>query len=239
MPIYCERLRIAYFPVPKVGSSTMRSVLYTINNGLDLDRVDAHRGADKTRPEIRARFHKVAKADRAQRHPDYETLAIVRDPLARFVSGFRNKILDGQLERLENGPVVRDSTLPSRPDIDAFLENFDQYMARSGMLKRHFRPMSFYLGRNLRWFDHVYRLEQFATLEAFLDARIGAKIAFPHKKKKDDRAEITLTPAQQARVREIYRADYALLESPTRSSGKTSGTGARWRKPVRAARQAR
>lgn len=211
MPIYSERLKIAYFPVPKIGSSTMRSVLYAINNDLDVTRVDSYPKASQTTADIRARAFEESKAEVLARDGSYQTMAIVRDPVRRFVSGYINKILSGQLKRLMDGAdTVKSSKLPTEPDLDLFLEKFNRYQKKSRMIQRHFLPMTYYLGNDLGWYDHVFHLERFGELTAFLDQRYGSPISYPHKKN-STKIEITLTPEQDARIRQIYQPDLELL----------------------------
>ena len=225
MPIYSDRLNIAYFPVPKIGSSTMRSVLYAVNNDLDVSQVDAYRVADKTTREIRARSFEESRADLERKGRSYQTVAIVREPVKRFVSGYVNKILSGQLRRLMDGAdTVKSSKLPTEPDLDLFLRKFDRYRAKSGMIKRHFMPMTYYLGNDLAWFDHVFHLERFDDVTGFLDRRYGAPISYPHKKK-SRKVDIALTPEQEARIRQIFRADLELLglAGPKEPAGAARG----------------
>lgn len=212
MPIHCDEARLSYFPVPKVGSSTMRVTLYAIRHGHDLSRIDG-RGRDYSAiPEDRAApFAKAARMlDEAGK--GHETLALIRDPVRRFLSGFQSKLQNGLLQRKLGSATLPESGLPTRPDIDVFLANIRQYRRESQIVLKHFRPQRFFLGDDLGYFDHLHRLDNFREFAAFFEARLGRPITFPHIKRQkpgwaDHQPEEILR-----RIAALCERDYELLK---------------------------
>lgn len=87
-PIICEELKLIYYPVPKVATSTVRR--YLIENGFP----GALKGEALTHDHIQHfNFPRITlKAALALRHKGYRTFGVVRNPYARITSCYLDKI---------------------------------------------------------------------------------------------------------------------------------------------------
>ena len=120
---------------------------------------------------------------------------IVRDPLKRFISAFKNRILfhkdddfynhsiDMIIEKLENG----------------FFDN------------KHFLPQNYFLGKNLNYFDIVGNTSRIEDFEKKINNFFGKNLTFPKIQTggKDFKTEINDT--QIAKIKKIYSDDYDLI----------------------------
>lgn len=211
MPIYSDRLRLSYFPIPKNGTSTLRAVFRAVEAGESLEAVRTRGDDVAASPATAARSIRRARREYEAAGTGHERLMVVRDPLRRFFSGFDNKIRSGRLGELAGGAALPESGLPTEPDIATFVAHLDQYRAESFMVRKHFQTQAHFTGENLGWFDHVFRLERFDALAGFLTDRLGAQIAFPHEKRSDKSWIDAVTPATVERIREAYARDYQVL----------------------------
>jgi hypothetical protein len=213
VPIHCERLKLSYFPIPKNGTSTMRAVLRAIND--EDERISRHvrtRGADVgATEETSARNFPRAQREYEAAGLGYERLVLIREPLRRFYSGFQNKVRNGRLAKLAEAERLPESGLPTRPDLETFVDNLDQYRAESFMIRRHFYPQSHFTGRDLSWYHHVYQLERFGDFARFMSDRLGQEIAFPHVKKQDLDWVADVSPKTADRIRAAYERDFRVL----------------------------
>ena len=213
MPIHSPDLRLTYFPDPKVGTSTMRAVLGALAHGMEPETfLSKHHEKANANKAIAAQ--PFAKAMRnAKGLPAAETLVLVRDPVRRFFSGYENKVRSGHLARRSEGPVVPGTDLPSRPDLTVFLDNLEAYSAASFMIRKHFRSLTYFLGKDLGIFDHVHAIERFPAFAAFISGRLGRPLTFPHVKRQDMSWVTEVPPEIRRRVEILSQDDYLLLHN--------------------------
>ncbi len=191
---------LAYFPVRKVGTTTMRAALREI----------AENEADYVRtwdipmsPYIRYRAKGCRK------------IAIVRDPVRRFLSAFGDRVV--AKKDMDKGfwdrALLAPFGLSARPDIDTFCRHYRAYYLLNDKIRRHFRPQWPYLGRDLSYFDKIYRLESLGELTSDISELAGRKIVLPklHTTGPKYRYD-ALDPEIQQLVLGFTAADYAFLK---------------------------
>lgn len=211
MPVFCKSVKISYYPIPKIGSTTMRAVMTTIDSGGDTNNIP--HGAGGVRNDMSKKAIRFREALEIEQESDtnYERMALLRDPVSRFLSGFQNKVMSGRLEELFAKKPPRVAGLSPRPDIEAFVVNFTQYKQTSQMIRQHFKPQSFFLGRDLGYFQHVFRLENFAEVAAFLNSRTDQELIFPHYNQENKDWVSTVPDSVKAKIADMYKSDYRLL----------------------------
>lgn len=136
--------------------------------------------------------------------------AVVRDPLARLTSAWKNKVFappptEGQRLLLARHPEIRVGMCFA--DFVAVVEA----LAAAGRLRDvHFRPQVDFVrsqdGRTC--VDAILRIEHLAAELAAIDERIGGPIKIPitNASRVEDPQDVT--DALRARVRELYQSDY-------------------------------
>ncbi|WP_373355991.1 sulfotransferase family 2 domain-containing protein [Pseudoroseicyclus sp. CXY001] len=191
--------KLAYFSTRKVGTTSVRALLKELAEGEG--DFTATRGLPMNR-----RFLRMTEG--------MERIAVVRDPVRRFLSGFGNRVgHHGDLAAgLGDRLLIRLAGLDPAPDIEAFTRDFRGYCRWNDKIRRHFRPQRAYLGTDLSVFDRIYRLEALDELAADLSVRAGRRLELPRLQTGGEKLAFeSLTEAQQRRVLAITAPDYELL----------------------------
>lgn len=191
--------KLAYVPVRKVGNTSVRKALRALAAGPDdyLSTKDVPMS-----PYIRWRASGCYK------------FTVVRDPVRRFLSAYGNRVR--HYPDLHKHPwhrwPLQTLGLSLDPDIDDFCRHFRAYYALNDKIRRHFRPQWRYLGRDLGWYDKIYRIENLDELAADLSELAGRKIRVPRLQTGGPKLSFDdLDAASQRLILNFTRADYALL----------------------------
>jgi hypothetical protein len=201
MPVPIRSTPLVYFPVPKVACTSLKRAIY------------AHNAPDEYAKRVAlARsgqafyIHRIYRSRRMYwwRFLPYfgkKWFCVVRDPIERFVSAHKNRVL-------EHGDLANVDGLPRNPDLDTFASNLSSYCSVSTPIRHHTKPMTNFLGRWPGLYDRIFRLDQIADLKAYVHER-GVDLDIGHfKNSKLDYSEIHLSAASLSALRDFYRSDY-------------------------------
>lgn len=225
MPMICNKIGIAYYFVPKIACTSIKSCLHFLETGEQIDEQEAHR-LYRPGPFSDKLFSK---------HEGMFTFAVVRDPVRRVLSAYANKIgrfpeveMHRMRKRQARNPLSRlfgksapDQApdvwngLNANPDISTFCENLDQYCETFEIIRRHLVPLSYYFGPDLSRFDKVYQLENLSELETDLAERLDREVKLPHANPSTSK-KITLDMVSPKGVEALLRAtqgEYAYLRN--------------------------
>lgn len=210
MAVFLKQHDIAYFPVPKVACTSFKHLFFHIQNGWNLqkfwvnDQVFMIHDFYPTLAFGQNHFERVR---------DYWKFALVRDPVARFLSAYANRVHHHrELAPWVVGPKAEAAGVPCNPDIATFIDHLDTYRTISGGIRHHTDPVTSFLGPDLGIYDAVYRIEEIERCMADLNARLPALQTLPHTQTGGPKIGADeLSPAQIDRIREVYAGDYALL----------------------------
>lgn len=121
----------------------------------------------------------------------YYRLCVVRDPVERFVSCYNHLALVN--EEIEHAPeevlsLVRENKSPNN----------------------HFLPQEVFLGRNNRYYDRIYNVDQIFQLEEDLNKFFNKDIRAHHFQTSGSSVEfpVELTDALVEDIKETYKEDY-------------------------------
>ena len=214
MPIRCAALNLTYLPIPKVACTSLKCLFYEVNNGAPF--IDPGRRRARFAPDdVHTLSGYATTPFRLRRAGPGPFLTVVRDPLARFLSAYRNRFFDfGDLTGHRRARLKAEAAgLSPTPDLDAFLMRYDDYMAVNATLRHHFQPMSDFVGPSLDRLDHVFDMADLKAMEAFLSDLAGRPLTTPrfNEAKSDARPDMTLGPAGRDRLAAVLAADYALM----------------------------
>lgn len=226
MAVVSQVLQAVYFDITKVGSSSLKEMLW------ELDRGEPFKGRGATRVLNNLRWRLArAKLVRARNiHeqdgfrtqifrkavvPDgFATFTLVRDPVARLQSAWRDKVHRNQFRWRDEEMDIENEGLPLDPTFGEFIDHFHEYRAVSRPVRVHTTPYSWHLGPDLGFFDHVFRLESVNDMYSFLSERLGRPFPVQHvNKSKPGPRDSTLTERQIDALLEITQPDYDLLGS--------------------------
>jgi hypothetical protein len=144
------------------------------------------------------------------RLPGFLRVAIVRDPVRRFISAYRNRVLHyGEADEsiLQKSGV---EGIPGRPDLATFVAHLAEYQ-KLPKIAHHTRPQTFFLGRDLRFFDRVFQVERADLLEAFLAERGGISVTLPRMRTDGPAIRADDLPlALRRAIAGLYAEDYVL-----------------------------
>jgi hypothetical protein len=204
----CIKLKLHYFPVPKNAGSSIRDCLFEIENGWRFRPMII----DGKRIGLYNLFGIPTPFRPAPETPGFVRIAVVRDPIRRLVSAYANRVLRHQgIAKADYASAGLRADLPKVPDIETFVAELDEYR-KIGTVAHHTNPQAHFLGSDLGYFHHVFRVEALDELERFLGERAGMPVSLPRYKSDGPKIDpATLSAAARQRLAEHYAADYALL----------------------------
>ncbi|EPX76133.1 sulfotransferase family 2 domain-containing protein [Salipiger mucosus] len=198
--------RIACMVLPKAGCSSVKAALAQIDPlappGVAGDLAALH----ARYPTRRFRPHRWAAVAHCWR------FCVVRDPLARLLSVYTDRVRDrGELRNcrsIRRGRV----DLPVDPSPDVFFANLRAYMAASSVIRHHALPARLFVGPDPGAYDRVFRLEELPLLGRELSRRSGRVVEVGHRNASRARLGLAdLGPAARAAVEAHVAGEYDFL----------------------------
>lgn len=120
---------------------------------------------------------------------------ITRNPLKRFVSSYKNRILFHKDKSFFN------------LSINEILEKLEDGLFEN----RHFLTQTFFLGNDLDYYDFAIDISNAKLFEAKINNFFGKEVLFPHIQTGGKEFEVELNIDQINKVKQIYSEDYELL----------------------------
>ncbi len=174
MAIACPRAKIQFFPIPKVACTSIKVMIYEINNDLEWQRgriafgqVHAYSGygslpfAKKNLPDL----------------GDYVPVAVIRNPVERALSAYRDKARSQVLAGTKSETLLRRAGLPMDPDPELFFEEIEQYFEYAPVIREHMRPFRYHLGDDLGYYKKIVKLEEMQKLSSYFSDALGWQVA--------------------------------------------------------------
>jgi len=124
-----------------------------------------------------------------------EKCCIVRDPLKRFISAYKNRVLFHKDVGFQN------------LNINEIIEK----MENNSFDNRHFLPQSYWLGNNLKYFTIVSNISNMETFINGVNNFFQNKVDFPRIQTGGTNENIGLTDNQITKLNKIYSSDYDLI----------------------------
>lgn len=202
--IYDDRAKFLYTPVQKVACSSIKTALVeyfcqTYSGG-----------------EIKPRHHFVHKFFWIQPQfwmtkeilceLDLYKFCVVRDPLSRFVSGYRNRVHDYKdLLSPKNAQSMPD--LPSHPSIDEFALHLKEYCAANQAIHWHFRPQADVIG-DAGVYNKIYDLSELEKAYDDLYRECGVQLNFHKRNQSQSKISISMSEQAIKAVKTFFEKDY-------------------------------
>ncbi len=211
MAIVLPDHRIAYFPAPKNACTSLKLLFYELCKGETFAGGRSANGADHIHQVYGTpKFQSIDRAALA----DYRRIAIVRDPVERFLSSYANRVVFyGELsEEKVNLDLAHRLGLRLDPPLGLFIDRLDEYRLVSPSVRHHTEPQSYFFGSDIAYFTHVYRVRELPVLARDLSEMLEREITIPHEQSGGPKIQVgALSEKHLRRVIEIYSGDYALL----------------------------
>ncbi len=203
--------QLIYIPIPKNACTSVMHALHEIEFGYTYDH-DAHRQWGYR--DIHDYYQKRSDAFTGVKElhkSDCISFAIVRDPVKRVVSCYRNRVVD--LKDLEKSRMVLEHEgLPVEPDINTFVLRLEEYQKANKIIEHHSRPQAKFLDNTLAYLDYVYPIEEFDML---VDMLKEYKPDLEMKSKKTGGSSYSLQDLSAEALEKaiaFYKKDYELLK---------------------------
>jgi len=120
---------------------------------------------------------------------------IIRNPIERFLSAYRNRIIFHRDVNFFNFSV--DSV------INSLLNNDFQ--------NKHFLPQCFYLGNDLSYYNFCVNINKIKDFEKYVNNFFGTSYIFPKLQTGGNEEKIKLNKNQIEKIRLIYKKDFDIL----------------------------
>ncbi|SMO66824.1 sulfotransferase family 2 domain-containing protein [Fodinibius sediminis] len=167
--IYLPEQKLIYIPIPKNACTSIKHALHEIEFDKRFDS-DLPEFSDyrEHHDYYKKRSHAFTSV-KALRKADAFRFALVRDPVRRLLSCYRNRVVDLKDLHASRRALER-MQLPVEPDLNTFVLNLEHYRQASKSIDHHSRPQSQFLGGTLSYLDNIYTLDEMPELVKMLRA---------------------------------------------------------------------
>lgn len=209
--VYLRQQKLIYIPIPKNACTSIKHALHEVEfvKRFDSDLPEfsnyrEHHEYYKKRANAFTSIEKLRSQTRVTR------FAVVRDPVRRLLSCYRNRVLDlGDLEQTK--AAVDRIGLPLKPDLNNFFLNLERYRSINKSIEHHSRPQAQFLGGTIDYLDQIFTLGELPQLLEMLKT---FKPDLELRRRKTGGTEVSVNDlseeAKQAAI-SYYREDYRLL----------------------------
>jgi hypothetical protein len=192
--IPCHQYKIAYFPIPKNACTSSKKLMYSMMYNTESGEPEGEHIHD---------FFGYSAYETLQEFREYFLFAIIRDPIERFVSGFRNRIL-----------YHRDlgSEYMHQSDISDFALNIGAWRLKSRPIDQHFALQCEYLPSDLASLSQIYTIGDLDKMSADLSRRCGRTLCVQREQTGGPKVSIgELNEKALEHLLSYYGEDYELL----------------------------
>lgn len=209
-----ETAGIRVFTSPKVMSTSLKQLAFEVDTGTKFSGFRAN-GRDVSVH----RFYPLRSLNPAHLSDGTISIAIVRDPIERFVSMHRNRVMTQRTNTSEQYLNLHDIGLEASPGLNELALRLEAYRAAVHDIYHHSLPQAFFLGTNLGVFDHLVGFSDKHRLEQLLAQllRRGPRLLHYHKSSSGFQEEPS--PGALSHLREFYAQDYELLDQLSHYKG--------------------
>ena len=204
MPCILKQFNIAYFPAPKNACTSIIHLFFQLENGFDYRPISIsgrvlwlHQLYDSN----------VPLEQQLRQTEGMQRITVIRDPLERFVSSYRNRVL--HYREIEDADF--DSDLTRKPTLNEFATGLAEYR-KIPTIAHHTHPQAVFIGNDLSRYQHVYAFERVRELPTLIHELTGQRLLLRHDQQSDASVTIDkLTRESIDTLRHFYREDYAML----------------------------
>ena len=212
-----DGVSLVFYPVPKNANSSFKGLLarhFGVESLLEFyddkySRIEAGQYAKKPKnkpwlsdflPSKRP-FHDLRSVHIAYR------VAVVRDPVERFFSAYKNRVLwhqDEEFRRFSVREVIRE-------------------LEQGNFENRHFLPQTYFLGSSPSYYTHLAVMPDLTPALSGIQEFFGKEIPLPRLQVRHGELETDVEGNENVvrRLKNIYAADYEFIQRVSSCSAKT------------------
>lgn len=194
-----NEIKLAYFCIPKCGKTSVKSLMAEI--GRPNDSFNNY-GAKVFNP-----------IDRYRARDSYR-FTVVREPLARLVSCYSDRVADRDDIRRSSLSVAlcKPLRLNPTPCLEEFVLNLRKYALINDRIYRHVIPQVRYVGTNADYYDAIYKIQDIPKLAAVLNSKLNLSLKTRQRNSSVKRFSVKdLSVEASEYAREYYRNDFDIL----------------------------
>lgn len=206
MTVVLKEHKLFYAAIPKVACSSIKTMFYEIENGFAFKPFKTS-GRSWYIHDVYPR--RLRQDFPTQKIADYRRLALVRDPIKRFLSAYGNRVVHHKEASQEAVDKLGGfSKLTPNPDLGEFVDRMERYMKISS-LAWHCKPMTEFIGTDASYFHGLYSIQQMDGFLEDVSGVIGKQAQAPRLQTGGPKLSPSdLTAKQTAKLEKFYRADY-------------------------------
>ena len=135
-----------------------------------------------------SRFEKLDVEERA---------CLIRDPLKRFISAYKNRVLFHKDKNFHNHSV------------NQILEKLENGLFEN----KHFLPQTYWLGNDLEYFTIKANVENLEPFVKSINNFFSNNLNFPRMQTGGQKNDLHLNQDQKTKIKKIYSEDYDLVSN--------------------------
>ncbi|MCA0922806.1 sulfotransferase family 2 domain-containing protein [Pseudooceanicola nanhaiensis] len=208
MAIIIDKHKFSFFFTPKVACTSIKYMCFEIENDRPFEPFMAN-GVMKYVHEAvypGRRFQDVQHAA----IKDHVRLAVVRDPIARFLSCYSNRVVHHkELSVRKAGAKLKQFGLKPDPTLEEFANRFGAYRKCSDSIRHHTAPMVNFLGKDPGYYENVYNLRDIGQCVERISQIVGRPLELGRHQTGGPKLSVDdLSPAQIDKLKQFYAVDY-------------------------------
>ncbi|MEM1172050.1 MAG: tetratricopeptide repeat protein [Cyanobacteria bacterium P01_H01_bin.35] len=201
-----EELGLAYLPIPKCASTTLKHIFYSLKFNQEYSQPIE---------QIHQFWYPHTDVlEQLKNLDNYFKFTVIRDPVKRLLSCYKNLVLHYKI--FLSKPIqgkVENAGLKQEPDINYFVENLENYFLFSDAITHHALPQNKYIGKDLGIYDLICPIENLENLRQIISQKANVEIEFPQLQTAGPKITIQdLTEKSLTKLIEFYAEDYQLLQ---------------------------
>lgn len=207
--VFLWKKNLTYVSIPKVACTSIKHMFFEIENGRPFQPF-----------KISGQFWHIHNFYRGYAfedlpHPriaEHRRLTVVRDPLQRVLSCYSNRVVHHRkLAEPKALAAMAAAGLNPKPDLGAFLDQFQEYRAVSQDVLHHSRPQIWSIGQDPGFYHRVYALRDLADFVADVGTHLGRMpVLGRHQSEGPKFTTDDITAPQRARLMEFFAEDYRI-----------------------------
>lgn len=214
MAIFIEKFKIAYFPVPKIACTSLKDLFFRLENNLGNS---AGVCGDPVWPLLingeKINIHTLYQTKNfgaidLTKYSEYQKFAIVRHPVDRLVSCWRNRVIrykELSSECIQN-EIGNLQVAPPDPDFEEFVDKLHVYR-RMKSIKHHTDLMANFLGTDVSVYTKIFRLDQISEFKEHINGLTGLDLKLNHLQTAPA-INPNLSTRLIEKIERIYRVDF-------------------------------
>ncbi|WP_278922738.1 sulfotransferase family 2 domain-containing protein [Pseudophaeobacter profundi] len=208
MTVILDTQKFFYAAAPKVACSSLKLAFFELENGRPFEKYTINRN--------KKHIHNVGyrtllrSAYPEHRIKDYFRTTFVRDPIARLLSAYGNRVIahkELSLQIARKG--LEEQKLEPTPDLDLFVDRLADYQKAHPSILHHTQPLVLFLGADADYFSRIYLLSEMAQFVSDFTERTGQPLTVGREQTGGPKFKPSdLTEKQRQKLMKVYRDDY-------------------------------